>query len=97
MTGEPMFFEIGVADMARARTFYSGLFGWRLEPGPYAGGYRISTPTIPGVMHGATRRRALVFFRIPELEAAMARGRKFGGYAETLESRADDPREGPLG
>ena len=37
MTGEPMFFEIGVADTARARTFYSGSFGWRLEPGPYAG------------------------------------------------------------
>ena len=44
MTGEPTFFEIGVADTVRARAFYSGLFGWRLEPGPSAGGYRISTP-----------------------------------------------------
>ena len=38
MTGEPTFFEMGVADTARARAFYSGLFGWRLEPGPSAGG-----------------------------------------------------------
>ena len=41
MTGEPTFFEIGVADAARARAFYGGLFG-----------YRISTPTVPGGMHG---------------------------------------------
>jgi hypothetical protein len=30
MIGEPTFFEMGVADTARARAFYSGLFGWRL-------------------------------------------------------------------
>ena len=52
MTGEPTFFEIGVVDAARARAFYGGLFGWRIEPGPSAGGYRISTPTISGGMHG---------------------------------------------
>ena len=52
MTGEPTFFEMGVADTARARTFYSSLFDWQLEPVPSAGSYRISTPTIPGGMHG---------------------------------------------
>ena len=52
MTGELTFFEIGVVDAAPARAFYGGLFGWRIEPGPSAGGYRISTPTISGGMHG---------------------------------------------
>jgi predicted enzyme related to lactoylglutathione lyase len=98
MTGEPTFFEMGVADTARARAFYSGLFGWRLEPGPSAGGYRISTPTIPGGMHGNDEGAgALVFFGVPDLEAAMARVRDLGGQAEALESRADEPREGSFG
>jgi catechol 2,3-dioxygenase-like lactoylglutathione lyase family enzyme/predicted enzyme related to lactoylglutathione lyase len=52
MTGELTFFEIGVVDAAPARAFYGGLFGWRIEPGPSAGGYRISTPTISCGMHG---------------------------------------------
>jgi uncharacterized protein len=98
MTGEPTFFEMGVADTARARAFYSGLFGWRLEPGPSAGGYRISTPTIPGGMHGNDEGAgALVFFGVPDLEAAMARVRDLGGHDEALESRADEPREGSFG
>jgi uncharacterized protein len=98
MTGEPTFFEIGVADAARARAFYGGLFGWRLEPGPSAGGYRISTPTIPGGMHGGDERaRPLVFFGVADLEEAMARVRDLGGQAEALESRADKPREGSSG
>ena len=98
MTGEPTFFEMGVADTARARAFYGGLFGWRLEPGPPAGGYRISTPTIPGGMHGDDEGASpLVFFGVADLEAEMARVRDRGGQAEALESRADGPREGSFG
>ena len=95
MTGEPTFFEMGVADTARARTFYSSLFDWQLEPVPSAGSYRISTPAIPGGMHGNDEGAgALVFFRVPDLEPAMARVRDLGGQAEALESRADGLREG---
>ena len=93
MTGEPTFFEMGVADMARARAFYSGLFGWRLEPGASAGGYRISTPTIPGGMHGNdVGAGALVFFGVPDLEAAMARVRDLG--ATQRRSKAAPTRHG---
>jgi predicted enzyme related to lactoylglutathione lyase len=28
MSGQPTYFELGVADADRARAFYSGLFGW---------------------------------------------------------------------
>jgi uncharacterized protein len=98
MTGEPTFFEMGVADTARARAFYSGLFDWRLEPGPSAGSYRISTPAIPGGMHGKVEGTSpLVFFGVADLEAAMARVRDPGGHAEALESRADETREGSFG
>jgi uncharacterized protein len=98
MTGEPTFFEMGVADTARARTFYSSLFDWRLEPGLSAGSYRISTPAIPGGMHGNDEGASpLVFFGVADLEAAMVRVRELGGHAETLESRADVPQEGSFG
>ena len=40
---------------------------------------------------------ALVFFGVPDLEAAMARARDLGGHAEALESRADEPREDTFG
>jgi predicted enzyme related to lactoylglutathione lyase len=98
MTGELTFFEIGVADTARARAFYSELFGWRLEPGPSGNGYRISTPTIPGGMHGDDEEAGpLVFFEVADLEGAMARVRELGGHAEALQSRADGTREAFFG
>jgi predicted enzyme related to lactoylglutathione lyase len=99
MTGELTFFEMGVADTARARAFYGGLFGWRFESGPSVGGYRISTPTIPGGMHGDDEGASLlVFFGVTDLEAAMARVRDLGGHApEALEGRADEAREGSFG
>ena len=38
--GTPCWIDIGVADMPRAKAFYSGLFGWEITDGPpEAGGY----------------------------------------------------------
>ncbi|MCP2341296.1 VOC family protein [Actinomadura rupiterrae] len=38
--GIPNFIDIGVPDLARAKEFYGGLFGWRFQNlGPDAGGY----------------------------------------------------------
>ena len=75
MTGEPTFFETGVADTARARDFYGGLFGWRIEPGPSAGGYRISTLTIPDGMHGDDEGASpLVFFGVADQPPAAEEG-----------------------
>jgi uncharacterized protein len=98
MIGEPTFFEIGVADTARARAFYGGLFGWRFESGPSGNGYRISTSTVPGGMHGGDEGSgALVFFGVPDIEAAMMRAHDLGGHAEALGSRANEPREESFG
>ncbi|MFH8378261.1 VOC family protein [Streptomyces cyaneofuscatus] len=37
MAGEISFFELGVDDPEKARTFYGALFGWNFEPGPSGG------------------------------------------------------------
>jgi len=40
--GTPCWIDLGVADIARASAFYSGLFGWQVQAGPpEAGGYAI--------------------------------------------------------
>jgi uncharacterized protein len=38
--GTPCWVDLGVADFGRAQAFYTGLFGWDIEPGPpETGGY----------------------------------------------------------
>ena len=52
MAGELTFFELGVEDAERGRTFYEGLFGWRFAPGPSGEGFMIETPNMRGGIHG---------------------------------------------
>ncbi len=41
--GVPSWIDLGTADMAKERTFYSDLFGWEIQEGPpEAGGYSIA-------------------------------------------------------
>ena len=73
MTGELSFFELGVADMQRARNFYGSLFGWKFAD--EGGGATIETPNIRGGLHGSP----YVFFRVDDLDAALVRVRELGG------------------
>ncbi|CAA9485577.1 MAG: hypothetical protein AVDCRST_MAG69-1039 [uncultured Solirubrobacteraceae bacterium] len=80
MAGELGFFELGVEDADRGRVFYEGLFGWRFEPGPSGTGWSISTPDVPGGMHGGDSGASpYVFFAVDDLEAAIARVVDLGG------------------
>ena len=90
MTGEPTFFELGVGDTARARAFYGELFGWQFEPVGTSGGSSISTPGLPGGLHGGDAGAApYVFFAVDDLEEALARVRELGGEADELDPDAD--------
>ncbi|MFF8680552.1 VOC family protein [Streptomyces sp. NPDC015237] len=83
MTGEPSFFELGVADPERGRVFYGTLFGWSLEAGPAGGGFSIGTAGLPGGMHGGDQGASpYLFFRVDDLDAAVARVRELGGSVE---------------
>ncbi|MEU4496733.1 VOC family protein [Streptomyces sp. NPDC023998] len=92
MAGEISFFELGVGDFEAARTFYSGLFGWILEPGPTeGGGYAISTPNVPGGVHGGDPGAGpYLFFRVDDMKAALERVRELGGTVDDFDAGDDD-------
>ena len=91
MAGELAFFELGVADVERGRVFYEGLFGWRFDPGPSDQGFMIATPTLSGGMHGGDPGATpYVFFRVDDMDAAIARVRELGGVVDETDVEGDD-------
>ena len=91
MAGELAFFELGVDDVDKGRVFYEGLFGWRFDPGPSGGGYVITTPNVPGGVHGGDAGAVpYVFFRVDDMEAALARVRELGGQVDDTDVQGDD-------
>lgn len=85
MTGELGFFELGVEDAERGRAFYEGLFGWRFEVGPSGKGFTITTPNVPGGIHGGdSGATPYLFFHVEDIEAALERVRELGGVVEEL-------------
>lgn len=85
MAGEPTFFELGVADARRGRAFYGALFGWDFEPGPSGRGFALTTDGLPGGMHGGDEGASpYLFFRVEDLDTAVAKVRELGGTIEDL-------------
>jgi tRNA (cmo5U34)-methyltransferase len=98
MTGEPSFFELGVADADRARAFYTTLFGWRMEPGPSGAGFVIDTGATPGGLHpGDPEAAPYLFFRVDDIEAVAARVGELGGTVEQIDVEGDDDSVGRFG
>ncbi|HTE63066.1 MAG TPA: VOC family protein [Solirubrobacteraceae bacterium] len=90
MSGHPTFFELGVADADRARAFYTGLFGWRMEPGPSGSGYAIDTGGVAGGLHpGDPEATPYVFFGVEDMDAAVARVLELGGSVEDADVEGD--------
>ena len=89
MNGELSFFELGVGDIARARDFYGSLFGWEFVD--EGSGATIETPNIPGGIHpGDAGASPYVFFRVDDLDAAIARVRELGGSVEDMDVEGDE-------
>jgi uncharacterized protein len=91
MTGKITFFELGVDDVERGRTFYQGLFGWTFEPGPSGQGFTIHTPSVPGGMHGGDAGAGpYVFFEVSNMDEAIDRVRKLGGSVDDIDVEGTD-------
>lgn len=92
MAGEVSFFELGVGDTEKARAFYSSLFGWEFEG--EGGGYGISTPNVPGGIHGGDEGASpYLFFAVDDLDAAAAKVRELGGEAEALGGDTEEQQQ----
>ena len=79
------------------KRFYSALFGWTFTPGPSGAGSMIETPTIPGGIHGGDAGSApYLFFRVDDLDAAVARVRELGGEVEGRDLDGDAASQRPL-
>ena len=85
MTGQVSFIEFGGRDAMTARSFYGKLFGWSFEPGPGGDGYAIDGVGVPAGVHGGDEGASpYVFFRVDDLEAAVASVERLGGSVEVL-------------
>lgn len=91
MAGEVSFIEFGATDAMTARSFYGKLFGWSFEPGPGGDGYVIGGVGVPAGIHGGDEGASpYVFFRVDDLEAAVAAVEHLGGTAESIAEAGDE-------
>ena len=98
MSGEVGFFELGVEDPERGRAFYEGLFGWSFEPGPSGQGFHITTPSVPGGIHGGDAGASpYVFFLVDDMDAALERVRELGGSVEEMNVEGDEAQQAKTG
>jgi uncharacterized protein len=90
MAGEPSHFEVGVKDAARAKAFYSELLGWSFETTSGENAW-IQTSGVRGGLHDEDEASSIVlYFSVPDIEAAVRRVRDLGGTA-------DDPGPSDIG
>jgi predicted enzyme related to lactoylglutathione lyase len=75
--GQVSFIEIGSADVAATRGFFSAVFDWDYQDEGW-----FQTPAIKAGSHGEDPAPQIyVFFNVADLEAAIARVRAAGGEA----------------
>jgi uncharacterized protein len=92
MSGPAIFFELGVADAERARTFYTSVFGWTMEPVSSGKGFTIDANGVPGGLHPDDPQASpYVFFGVEDIDAALDRVRERGGEVLEMDVGADDP------
>ena len=78
---EPSYLELGAPDEGRARTFFADLFGWTFTPMENGGWF--DSGAIKTGLHGGDDRPAIVvYFAVPDIEAAIAKVRDLGGTAD---------------
>lgn len=90
--GDLGYFTLGVPDAERGKAFYGALLGWRFEPDdvqPDAVYSHIANVTPPGGIFSG-HERLVGYFRVTDIEVAVAKVRELGG-------RAEEPSQSPSG
>ncbi|MEM8808084.1 MAG: VOC family protein [Cyanobacteria bacterium P01_G01_bin.38] len=83
MTGEVSHIEMGSQVAEASGQFFEQLFGWQFTPMGNNGEGWFQTPSIKVGLHGNDPEpQCFVFFSVPDLKAAIARVKEFGGEAD---------------
>jgi predicted enzyme related to lactoylglutathione lyase len=83
ISAEVSYIEIGVADALKSRSFFEQMFDWKFHPFGQGSDGWFQTPSFKAGIHGADPNQGfLVFFGVPDLEAAIANVTTLGGAAE---------------
>lgn len=92
MASGPSHFEIGVPDARRAKAFYGELLGWSFEATTGENAW-IETGGVRGGLHDHDdAANIVVYFRVPDIEAAVRRVRELGGQAGETGSEGEGGR-----
>lgn len=83
MAGEVTHIELGAPDAKKVKAFFGTLLGWTFEPFGDGDQAAIRTPTIRGGLHdGVTTSTLTTYFRVDDIDEAVAKVRELGGHAE---------------
>lgn len=83
MAGELSYIEIGTGDARVTSRFLADLFGWSFHAMGDGGDGWFDAPSLKAGLHGNDPDHGVVvYFRVPDLEAAIAKVRELGGEAE---------------
>jgi len=83
MAGELNHFYIPIADAERAKAFYERVLGWEFQQRPDGDSYQVTNANRPGgIVSGCEGSTAHVYFRVDDLQVAVASVRELGGTAD---------------
>ena len=83
MVVEPGYLTLGVADVALARAFYGPLFGWQFDASPRESEYaHVGNTKLPVGIVQAVQQLPTLYFRVEDIEAAVAQVVALGGTVE---------------
>lgn len=77
--GDVGYITLEVPDGARARRFFAELFGWDVVAGHEPDSFHVASITPPAGIHGGQEPEVRLYFRVDDLDAAVARVRALGG------------------
>jgi predicted enzyme related to lactoylglutathione lyase len=87
MAGDLIYYWIPSPDPERGRAFYSGLFGWTLEPREQGDGYAItSTSLYAGIVGGRPGTRPFLYFLVDDVSDTVDEVHELGGHAGEISS-----------
>ncbi|WP_027659512.1 VOC family protein [Salinispora fenicalii] len=84
MAGDLSYFEFGTPDVAVASTFFTELFGWKVQAQEHGGSIDTGS-AVPGGMHrDPGPPQHYLYFAVDDIEAAMKRVVELGGEVEPM-------------